>query len=45
VKTGAELDERGDPAFDVDGAAGRLGDPATSFSAVLLPEPLRPITP
>ena len=46
MEAGAELDQRGDPAVapctvPVVG----LVMPATSFSAVLLPDPLRPMTP
>ena len=46
MEAGAELDQRGDPAVDrrpcpVVGFV----MPATSLSAVLLPDPFRPMTP
>ena len=46
MKSGAELDQRGDAAVDLH-ACPHVGlvMPATSFSAVLLPDPLRPMTP
>ena len=46
MEAGAELDQRRDPAVArVTVPLVGLVMPATSFSAVLLPEPLRPITP
>ena len=45
VEAGAELDQRRDPAVDRDRAVVGLVMPATSLSSVLLPEPLRPMTP
>ena len=45
MKAGAELDQRRDPAAHRHGPAVGLVMPATSFSAVLLPDPLRPMTP
>ena len=46
MEAGAELDQRGDAAVDrAPCPLVGLVMPATSFSAVLLPEPLRPMTP
>ena len=45
-KPGAELDQRRDAAVDLHACpVVGLVMPATSFSSVLLPEPLRPMTP
>ena len=45
VEAGAELDQRRDAAVHRHGAARRLGDAGDQLQRVLLPDPLRPMTP
>jgi hypothetical protein len=45
VEARAYFQQRGDPAFDADGALGGFGDAAQDFEVVDLPAPLWPMMP
>ena len=45
MEAGADLEQAGRRARELDPAGGRLGDAARIFSSVLLPAPLRPMMP